>query len=358
MRVQLRSTRRHDENGAVAILVALLAVFLLVLAGFTVDFGMAYSQKQALQNGVDSAALAIVHHEYESELTSPRMCSVIQGADQATADAIALAQVNENAPFGQTLSAGDVHANLYCIPATSGSGELKVTVTVDKNVNTTFGQLAGISKIPVGGTAAAGLGVANGVHALPLALCTYQAQHILDDAKADKAAGSPYRTEHIQINKVWQDGSCDGSGGSGNWGWLDLGGGNGASALGDAVLNGGTITLSAGGSTMDGTPGNKGNSGPVKSAMGQIMGQIETLPVYDTYSGHGANATYHVIGFLSVRLCAFAGAGNPASCWDGNLGNDDMEVQYVDYTPIANIGTVCGVGEPCAGNNYVTKLTE
>jgi len=51
---------------------------------------------------------------------------------------------------------------------------------------------------------------------------------------------------------------------AGNWGWLDLGQGNGASQLGNAVANGvpGTYTIGQG---ISSSPGNKGMSGPVNS---------------------------------------------------------------------------------------------
>jgi Putative Flp pilus-assembly TadE/G-like len=57
MRIQL-NRRSHDDHGAVAIIVAILAVVLFGLAAFSVDFGLAYTSKRNLQKGADAAALA------------------------------------------------------------------------------------------------------------------------------------------------------------------------------------------------------------------------------------------------------------------------------------------------------------
>ncbi|HEX2894817.1 MAG TPA: pilus assembly protein TadG-related protein [Marmoricola sp.] len=60
MRVQLTARCRptRDESGAIALLAALLTTTLLVLAAFTVDFGIAYTSKQRLQEATDAGALA------------------------------------------------------------------------------------------------------------------------------------------------------------------------------------------------------------------------------------------------------------------------------------------------------------
>lgn len=56
MRVLL--SRKHDERGAVAVLVAILATVLLVFAAFVIDFGQAYVTKNRAQEAADAGALA------------------------------------------------------------------------------------------------------------------------------------------------------------------------------------------------------------------------------------------------------------------------------------------------------------
>jgi hypothetical protein len=51
-------TKRADEQGAVAVIVALLIVVMVGLGAFATDFGLAYTSKRNLQKGADAAALA------------------------------------------------------------------------------------------------------------------------------------------------------------------------------------------------------------------------------------------------------------------------------------------------------------
>lgn len=51
--------RRDREHGAVAVLVAILAVALIGFAALAVDLGASWSDRRQLQNGADAAALAI-----------------------------------------------------------------------------------------------------------------------------------------------------------------------------------------------------------------------------------------------------------------------------------------------------------
>ncbi|WP_159081626.1 TadE/TadG family type IV pilus assembly protein [Nocardioides sediminis] len=79
----------RDERGAVAIIVAFLALFLVGLSVFAVDFGMAYANKRQAQTAADAAALgaAVV---YTQQPTSGLGCEGLRTAGQAAADAEAL----------------------------------------------------------------------------------------------------------------------------------------------------------------------------------------------------------------------------------------------------------------------------
>jgi Flp pilus assembly protein TadG len=53
-----RTPFRHDERGAVAVLVAVCMILLVVVAGAAIDFGRVYYVQSSLQGTLDSAALA------------------------------------------------------------------------------------------------------------------------------------------------------------------------------------------------------------------------------------------------------------------------------------------------------------
>lgn len=365
MRIQLN--QRRSDDGAIAVVVGILSVALLGFAALSVDIGMAMAQRQAVGTGADSAALAIVREQQRAAIDDPRSCTtLLADADvQSDAEATALAQVNANSPFGLTIPADAVTTNLACVGA--GDEVLEARVMVSHSSQTYLGNLAGVAEIDFDREAVANLGVANEVGGvLPLALCVHQAQEIMDHAEIDRAAGLPYRAETIRVDRVWTAPNlCRSStGASGNWGWLDLGQGNGASALGELIRTGHGATIDLTGPTysLNGTPGSKENSGPVKTGMEMRMDQRVTMPVYDRYDEDlsGQNAMYNIIGFISVQLCGYDNGSKRGTCFDSTIPGypNDLQVRYVDFSPAGSIGDICGLADPCAFNAYVTALTE
>jgi Flp pilus assembly protein TadG len=120
---------RRSDRGAIAVLVATLALALVALLAFTTDFGVAYAQKQALRTGTDSAALAVARTQYRLQLKNPsRTCLQAKAADTALASSdanksstVALRQINANAPFGATVAPTDVTTTLGCVNPSTGS---------------------------------------------------------------------------------------------------------------------------------------------------------------------------------------------------------------------------------------------
>jgi hypothetical protein len=361
----------------VAVLVAVLAVVLAGIAAFTTDFGLAYSQRQALATGADSAALAIVRNEKVKVDKLPSLtCAQLAASDGASASATALTQINANSPYGDPLSAAQVTATLTCIGANSGT--LRATVTVAKAVKTVFGGVLGVSTVNISRTAAAALGAVNGITGfLPIAVCTNQAQAIVANAMADvPTRSSTYRHELVSLTKVWKPGNDCGSNGSGNWGFLDCQG-NSAQSVAHGIEDGcaDTITLDASttppSSVTSGTPGDKMNSGPVDDAIATIMDKVEVIPVYSSVTRSGNNASYTIVGFLSARICGVEAnrKTNTGSCYLAGveplsnttvtLTSDSMQIQYVAYTPVGDLSTICGLGTiTCQFNTTRTALIQ
>jgi Flp pilus assembly protein TadG len=375
VRVQLRRGARADDGGAIAIMVALLATLLIVLAAFTTDFGLAYAQRQALATGADSAALSIVREAQLQVTKNPALtCAQLVTSNSASANVTALRQVNANSPYGAVLVAGDVTTTLSCVGPSAGV--LQAAVTVAKPVQTVFGGLVGVSTININRQSAAALGAVNGVSGfLPIAVCTNQAQAIVANAIADVPSRSTtYRHELVSLAKVWKPGNDCGAGGSGNWGFLDCQG-NSANSIADGIQNGCPDTITLNGTTTppsftaSGTPGNKLNSGQVDNALATIMDKVRVIPVYSTVTGNGNNATYTIVGFLSAKICGtkannktntgscYLGGVEPLSGVDVSLVQDSLQIQYVAYTPVSSISTLCGLGTvTCQFNSTTTQL--
>lgn len=86
-----KRSRRRDEGGAVALLVALLAVVLMGLGAVAVDIGHAYAKRSLLQTDVDLAVMAAA-----AELTSAGPCNV-----EVVSKAVEFLTKSENAVPGQ-----------------------------------------------------------------------------------------------------------------------------------------------------------------------------------------------------------------------------------------------------------------
>jgi hypothetical protein len=114
----------------------------------------------------------------------------------------------------------------------------------------------------------------------------------------------------------------------GNFGSLDLGSAsNGTPELIRQLLNGPNQAdfdtlqngnkLASDGSLQApvGLGGDTGISNGTKSAWNAIIGKNKIIPLYDTVSGPGNNAVYHVVGFAGVRIVAVDLQGNPKRVW-------------------------------------------
>ena len=88
----------------------------------------------------------------------------------------------------------------------------------------------------------------------------------------------------------------------------------GASTLADWIQNGYSKYLPLGGYFSD--PGAKFNGNPFQSALNARIGTDLLFPVYDTLTGQGSNATYHVIAWVGFHLL-------PGSSISGNSGTLD-----------------------------------
>lgn len=144
-------SRRRQERGAVAITTALLMIPLLILAGFGIDFGNAYTQGQAFVSGSDSGALAIIAKKREMVIAARSVnplaypdCASVLATDpgNVAAKATATARINDNAPFGRTIPATSVSTSVTCQGNT-----LVADVTVNATVQTSLGRMVGVSSI-------------------------------------------------------------------------------------------------------------------------------------------------------------------------------------------------------------------
>ncbi|PNH81143.1 pilus assembly protein TadG-related protein [Arthrobacter sp. AFG20] len=257
-----------NEDGAVAVMTALLIVFLLGVAAIVIDVGMIYVERFQLQNGADAAALAIAQD-----------CAV-GNCSQTAATATELAGKNANdGVSGATAVISDNN-----------------TVTVRTKTAT-----------PDGGTAVK--------HWLApiLGIDSTQVQAV---AKASwgspsKATVFPFTAPRCMFDTAPKDtelwitstSTCTGTGGKslpGAFGWLDETDKKSCRASVDVDQ------------IMTGEPG---KSGPTNC---NVDGSTILLPVYDSKSGQGNNVYYSIAGFAAFKVTAHSWPNQQLSVSDCN----------------------------------------
>ncbi|MET3933127.1 pilus assembly protein TadG-related protein [Arthrobacter sp. OAP107] len=242
------------EDGAVAVMTALLMVVLLGMSAIVVDIGMLYAERAQLQSGADAAALAIAQD-----------CATAQCGDYvATARTLANANANDS--------------RSAAAPVIAGNTVTVQTSTVTRDGGTAvrhwFAPILGIDSTRVVASAKASWGSPSKATVFPFTAPTCLFNQ------------TPTNTE-IWITSA---SACIGAAGTrlpGAFGWLDEDGKKNCRASVDIDQ---TI--------LGGAPG---KSGPQNC---NIDGTTILLPVYDQKSGQGNNVTYVIHGFAAFRVTA------------------------------------------------------
>ena len=175
--VPLTRSRSRDEEGAIAVIVAISAVMIFILAALVVDLGLARDTKRQAQNGADAAALAAGNALYGGVFTSP----LVPKFDEAVQAAKEFAEVNYGVTDAEWATCTDPLALPYshpgapaCIsfaykadddgvplpddPALDATKPDTVRVLIPtREVDTTLGALAGVSAVPIAAPAEAGV---------------------------------------------------------------------------------------------------------------------------------------------------------------------------------------------------------
>jgi Flp pilus assembly protein TadG len=258
---------RRCERGQALVLMVLLMVALLGLATLVVDAGSWFRSKRQLQSTADAAALAGA-----------------QALPNSPGNASALAQqyATKNAP---DLSSAD-----YSIRSDLAPND-QITVHVTRNAPGFFARIFGLASVQVGATATAeAKTMAQARHVAPI---TVKNTHPMLSGSGCPCFG-PGNETTIPLR----------TGAPGGFALVDLSGsGNGTTGndqIASWIVNGYPDYLPVG--TYFSDPGAKFNNSQIQDALNSRIGSELLFPVYDTYSGGGSNAGYHVIGWAAFHL--------------------------------------------------------
>lgn len=395
-----RVTTPRDERGATAVLVGILAVFLVGLSAFSVDLGAAYVSNRNLQKAADAGALAAA----QSLTKVSGTCSAVLGnsTEVGKAHALAISVAKKNYPDASWSEDGTW--KVACDP------KLKVVTVQFGNTGVTDAGFAGVfggaKTITTSRTAEATIDVAPGAgeSVRPLALCS-------------AAVGNSVPGQFVQIfypgNGTKSPPQCPKPSTPGNWWTLDCpeertgstgtlqsqienGCGSRVTVIpgqADANTPGAlTVTLEAacpsapsGSETcMSGDPGSL-DAGHIADAWKYLVDtqKVSIFPVFcvqpqcsdDTSSGQGTNAVFPVYKLVGAVVCGYhfskqekyhsttgECAGNPylaASDPDDSNGNNYLVIKYISVrTSGSNAESECALGATCDGGLRRTRLTQ
>jgi hypothetical protein len=176
-----------------------------------------------------------------------------------------------------------------------------ISVKAHKTDNGFFSHVSGVVSVDVGATATARVAVPE--QARGVAPIVVKDTHPL-------IKGSPTCPCFNQLTTI----PLDKAGAPGAFDLLNLDntkGGTSPGILGNWITNGYDGYLGLGDYYSD--PGAKFNSSQVKGALTQRIGSVLLFPVYDVLTGNGANAEYHVIGWVGFHLNSFIAHGSSGS---------------------------------------------
>jgi secretion/DNA translocation related TadE-like protein len=265
-----------NERGQATVLTLIFLVVLLGMAALVLDLGSWYRADRDTQSTADAAALA-------GAQALPN--------DTAQAASLASSYASKNGGGLDSVS----------FSSSYGSNDT-IKVNVKRPATGIFTRLFGVNSVNVGSKASARTALMS------------QAQYV---------APIVVKNTHPMLNNC--GGPCFGpanettipvgtTGAPGAFALVNLlneqSGTSGASVLADWIKNGFNGELPIGSYFSD--PGVKFNSNGIQDAMKQRMAinPVLLFPVYDTLTGGGSNAEYHVIGWVGFHVDAIDKSGN------------------------------------------------
>ena len=303
--------RLRGDEGAVAVLVAVVMAALLGFAAIVIDVGQLYAERRQLQNGADAAALALA-----LDCPTPAGCSTDtspagpagtksnQNANDAAATVTEICGTTVS-PCAPVSGSGPWD----CGPVPSGLSAANYVQVRTETRQTGGGNLVppvlaqvlapGYSGTTVRACARASWGPpATMASGLPLTISNCEFEWMTGSGFAPAPPYPPFPSGYEQVVHFHsQDGPspCPTSGAGadlpGGFGWLDTGA--------DCQI----VTNADGDPTAD--PGVSPPSSCSSAYLESLIGQVLHIPVYDTATLNGNNGTYSIRGYAAFVLTGY-----------------------------------------------------
>ena len=268
---------RNGQSGQATVLSLVFLTVLLGMAALVLDVGSWYRADRDTQSTADAAALA--------------------GAQALPGDT------------GQAASLASTYANkngggLDSVSFSSQYGPNDtISVRVKRPASGIFTRLFGVSSVTVGSKASARTAL--------ISQAKYVAPIVVRNTHPE-LLGTPgcpcFGSGNVTTIPLARNGA------PGAFDLLNLDGTRGGTSPGTLaswMLRGYDGYLSLGGYYSD--PGAKFNSSEIQNALSQRIGSVLLFPIYDTLTGEGSNAQYHVIGWVVFHLLGYDARGDSGS---------------------------------------------
>ncbi|HTJ09068.1 MAG TPA: pilus assembly protein TadG-related protein [Candidatus Binataceae bacterium] len=346
----MNARSRFAKGQIVALFTIILPVLLGVMA-LGADFSIIYFNWAMVQKAADAAALAGA-----SQLTG------VSGSAGTVQPAV-VNYVNGYACMNGVSDPNNSSTTpVACTPATHPGGftdqiaftnvtDTQVSVGIKRTVPYFFGKLIGLNTAGVAAKATAAILATGTAPAFPVGLqCTPNASGKCDLSALLKAFG-PNVTFGSKFVLNDSNNNMQSSGGApGNWDWIDVGQGQGASGLGSVLAGGVTETLNLG-QTISTSPGiGKGNSKPAQDGLDKRLASCSA--VTDPCTNGGKLPT----GFNCKDPCLISVPVMDFTNCNGNCSRkiEGFALMYLEQGSTTSAINACYInGSSCTGDGSV-----
>jgi Putative Flp pilus-assembly TadE/G-like len=272
---------RRNQSGQSFVLTVLFLTALVGMAALVVDLGSWFRAHRELQATADAAALAGAQE--------------LPATGNANAFAIQYAHKNTQGLTG-----------LHVTFSSAVEPDDTIHVHVQKPAPGFFSKVFGVDSVDEGAKASARVGgMSRAKYVAPIVV---KNTHEMLTSCGGPCLGPSYETT-LPVSDT---------GAPGSFSMLNLAGGgsgtSGADELADWIKNGYPDELPIGGYYS--APGVKFNAHQIQEGLGVRMNSptpVMMFPVYDTLTGQGSNAEYHIIGWAPFYITGFESHGNDGS---------------------------------------------
>lgn len=276
-----------DQNGAVAIFVAICSVMIFGFAAYAIDGGHIWEARRGLVTAADGGALAAAN-DYAAGKAG---CATAAGSF-----------VTSNNSLASVAS---------CSPSV-GVSSGHVTLDAKRAVDFSFAGIFGAQSQQIHAITTAEWGNPTGAANLrPFGLCLTANLQMAQWLNLPSGPVGDSGTIRITYGKS-QPTAC-GTNVPGNWGVLDFDGGSNSNNDTKDWTRNGYPGVAPVGQNVPGDTGAFSNSLDNELAYLQSSGQAFALPVFDTAAGNGSNAQFHIVAFVLVKLIDFNTTGAQAA---------------------------------------------